>query len=129
MKHSILLVDDNRSITAPMAEFLQGAGYTVVVAQTASEARNALREARPSLVITDLRMETGNDEDGLALIRYIREAHPGLPVFILTASGAPETAAESIRLQVQKILGKPLSMPGLLATVQNFVNDFYGAIP
>jgi DNA-binding NtrC family response regulator len=128
MKHSILLVDDNRGITAPMAEYLQGAGYKVIVAHTTSEARKVLGEARLSLVITDLRMETGQDEDGLALIREIREKHPGLPVFILTASGSPDAAAESIRLQVQKFLGKPVSMPGLLATVQNFVNDFYGAV-
>ena len=127
MKHSILLVDDNEGITAPMAEYLQGAGFKVVVAHTASEARKALRETRWSLVITDLRMETGNDEDGLALIRYIRDEHPGLPVFILSASGSPDAEVESIRLQVQKFLGKPVSMPGLLAAVQNFVNDFYGS--
>ena len=127
MKHSILLVDDNRGITAPMAEYLEGAGYKVAVAHTASEARKVLREMRVSLVITDLRMETSNDEDGLALIRYIRESHPGLPVFILSASGSPDAATESIRLQVQKFMGKPVSMPGLLATVQDFVNDFYGA--
>ena len=128
MKHSILLVDDNRGITAPMAEYLERAGYEVVVAHTAMEARSALRRLRLSLVITDLRMENGTDEDGLGLIRYIRESHPGLPVFILSASGSPEAATESIRLQVQKFLGKPVSMPGLLATVQEFVNEFYGAV-
>jgi DNA-binding NtrC family response regulator len=128
MKHSILLVDDNRGITTPMAEYLERAGYEVAVAQTAAEARSALRRMRLSLVITDLRIENGTDEDGLGLIRYIREAHPGLPVFILSASGSPDAATESIRLQVQKFMGKPVSMPGLLATVQEFVNDFYGAV-
>ena len=128
MKHSILLVDDNHAITVPMSEYLQRAGYGVVVAHSVSEARNALNHNRLSLVITDLRMETGNDEDGLALIRYIRENHPGLPVFILSASGSPDANTESIRLQVQKFLGKPVSMPGLLNLVQNFVNDFYGPV-
>jgi DNA-binding NtrC family response regulator len=129
MKHSILVVDDNPGITVPMAEYLQRAGYEVIVAEDAAGARRALRQGRLSLVITDLRMETGHDEDGLALIRYIREVYPGLPVFVLTASGSPDTATEGLRLQVQKFLGKPVSMPGLLATVQEFVNDFYGAIP
>ena len=127
MKHSILLVDDNRGITAPMSEYLQRAGYEVFVAHSVVDARNILNQSRLSLVITDLRIETGNDEDGLSLIRYIRESRPGLPVFILSASGSPDAAAEGIRLQVQKFLGKPVSMPGLLATVQDFVHDFYGA--
>jgi DNA-binding response OmpR family regulator len=48
-------------------------------------------------------------------------------VFILTASGSPDTAAEGIRLQVNKFLGKPISMPRLLATVRQFLDEFYGA--
>lgn len=109
-----------------MSEYLERAGFEVCVAQSCAEAMRAVDGKRFSLVITDLRMETGKDDDGLDLIRYIREVRPGLPVFVLTASGAPEAAAEGIRLQVSKFLGKPLSMPGLLTTVQRFVVDFYG---
>jgi DNA-binding NtrC family response regulator len=72
-------------------------------------------------------MESGTDEDGLGFVRHLRKVKPGLPVFILTASGSPDTAAEAIRLQVNKILGKPISMPRLLATVRQFLDEFYGA--
>lgn len=126
MKHSILVVDDNPGVTAPMSEYLERAGYEVRVAQSSSEARNAIGGKNYSLVITDLRMESGCDEDGLGLIRYMQKVKPGLPVFILTASGEPEAAAEGIRLHVNKFLGKPISMPRLLNTVEEFVHDFYG---
>jgi DNA-binding NtrC family response regulator len=127
MKHSILVVDDNPGVTSPISEYLEKAGYEVRVAQSSSEAKNAIGGKNYSLIITDLRMETGRDADGLDFIRYVRMVKPGLPVFILTASGEPETAAAGIRLQVNRFLGKPISMPRLLNTVQKFVHDFYGS--
>lgn len=127
MKHSILVVDDNPGVTSPMSEYLERAGYEVRVAQSSSEARNAIGGKNYSLVITDLRMESGQDDDGLDFVRYVRTVKPGLPVFILTASGEPEAAAEGIRLQVSKFLGKPISMPRLLTTVTEFVTHFYGS--
>lgn len=128
MKHSILVVDDNAGVTSPMKEYLELGGFEVRVANTASEAKEAVEDKRFSLVITDLRMESGRDTDGLDFIRYMRDVCPGLPVFVLTASGSPETATESVRLQVNKFLGKPVSMPGLLLTVRDFVEDFYGVL-
>jgi len=127
MKHSILIVDDNLGVSAPMAEYLENAGIEVKVAQSSVDAKKAIGGKSFSLVITDLRMESGTDEDGLEFVRHLRKVKPGLPVFILTASGSPDTAAEGIRLQVNKILGKPISMPKLLATVRQFLNEFYGA--
>lgn len=108
-----------------MAEYLGNAGYHVCVANSGAEAKRAVMERRFSLVITDLRMETGRDEDGLDFVRYVREHRPGLPVFVLTASGSPEAATEGVRLQVNRFLGKPVALSGLLATVQEFVDEFY----
>ena len=125
MKHSILVVDDNAAVVEPMSEYLHKAGYDVRQALSAAEAKDAVTEKNYSLVITDLRMETGRDEDGLAFIRYLHQSKPGLPVFVLTASGEPDAAAEGIRLNVSKYLGKPISMARLLSTVREFVDDFY----
>ncbi len=128
MKHSILMVDDNPGVTSPMSEFFERAGFAVRVARSARDAKSAVEERNYSLVITDLRMESGNDEDGLELIRHLRRTKPGLPVFILTASGSPGAESEGIRLNVDRYLGKPISMPKLLMTVKEFVGDFYGAV-
>lgn len=127
MKHSILVVEDNLGVASPMAEYLERNGFEVRVAQSAAEAKTMIGGKNFSLVITDLRMETGKDEDGLEFVRHLRRVKPGLPVFILTASGSADTATEGVRLLVQKFLGKPISMPHLLKTVRTFLDDFYGA--
>jgi DNA-binding NtrC family response regulator len=72
-------------------------------------------------------METGKDSDGLEFIRYLKKVKPGLPVFILTASGSSDAATEGVRLLVSKFLEKPISMPSLLATIRKFLEEFYGA--
>ena len=126
MRHSLLVVDDNRALTAPMTEYFERAGFNVTVANSAAEAKDAVEDKRFSLVITDLRLEHGRDEDGLELIRFVRQNSPGMPVFVLTASGEPETASEGLRLNVDRYLGKPISLPKLLNTVQEFVGHFYG---
>lgn len=108
-----------------MAEYLEQGGFGVHVSHSAKEAITATQCKNYSLVITDLRMETGSDEDGLNLIRHLRRSKPGLPIFILTASGAPEAATESYRLNVDKFIGKPIMMSRLLATVRDFLADFY----
>jgi DNA-binding NtrC family response regulator len=128
VRHSILVVDDNPGITVPMTEYMERAGFVVQVAQNAAEAKKCVDRRSFSLVITDLRMDSGRDEDGLDFVRHIRQHKPGLPVFILTASGSVETASESVRLQVDRFLGKPISMSKLLMEVREFVGEFYGAV-
>ncbi len=127
MKHSILIVDDNAAVSSPMKEYFERAGYDVRAVSSAQEAVTALGASKNySLVITDLRMETGSEADGLGLVRQIRTKKPGLPVFVLTASGAPEAATESYRLRVDKFIGKPVSMHRLLKMVEDFLAGLYG---
>lgn len=129
MKHSILIVEDNPSVATPLAEYLELAGYEVRIARSAHEAKSAISGKSFSLIVTDLRMESGRDEDGLDLVRHVHNAKPGLPVFVLTASGSPDSAAEVVRLDVQKFLPKPISLPKLLGTVNDFVRQFYAGLP
>jgi DNA-binding NtrC family response regulator len=126
VKHSILIVEDNVGVAAPMAEYLERGGYEIRTLPSAAEAKLAIHAKNYSLVITDLRMETGKDSDGLEFIRYLKKVKPGLPVFILTASGSSDAATEGVRLLVSKFLEKPISMPSLLATIRKFLEEFYG---
>ena len=111
-----------------MTEYLERAGFMVKVACNGAEARKEVDGHSFSLVITDLRLENGRDEDGLALVRHVRQHRPGMPVFVLTASGELESASEGVRLNVERFLGKPISMAKLLTEVQAFVGEFYGVV-
>lgn len=126
MKHSILIVDDNQAVSTPIKDYFERAGFSVRAAGSAEQALAAIGGKNYSLVITDLRMESGSEADGLGLVRSLRRTKPGLPIFVLTASGAPEAAAESYRLRVDKFIGKPVPLHVLLNMVQEFLGRLYG---
>ena len=77
----LLLVDDERSIREPLAQYLSRNGFRVTAVESASEARVRLNANAIDLVILDIMMP---GEDGLSLCRHIRETSE-IPVILLTA--------------------------------------------
>src|SRR3546814_165141 len=80
-KPHLLLVDDERSIREPLAQYLSRNGFRVTAVESAAEARTRLAANTIDLVVLDIMMP---GEDGLSLCRHIRE-HGDLPVILLTA--------------------------------------------
>ena len=110
----ILLVDDDAGLLRLLSLRLRSAGYEVLTAESGEEALARLPQARPDLVITDLRM---GGMDGLALHDALRETHPSLPVIILTAHGSIPEAVEATRRGVFGFMAKPFDGQNLLAEV------------
>jgi CheY-like chemotaxis protein len=77
-----LLGDDEDLLRHVLAEQLEDAGYSIVVAGSGSEALNLLGSRRSGRCPRDGPLYAGMD--GLALIDAAREAHPRLPAALLT---------------------------------------------
>ena len=82
----LLLVDDERSIREPLAQYLAKQGFRVTQSADAESARTRLAAYAIDLVILDIMMP---GEDGLSLCRHIA-ATSDTPVILLTAK-AEET--------------------------------------
>ena len=65
---------------------LEGQGYAVIEARDEAEARAALGQSLPSVVLSDLRLPDG---DGFGVLRAAKDADPDLPVIVMTAYGSP----------------------------------------
>jgi DNA-binding NtrC family response regulator len=112
----ILVVDDEADIRETISGILADEGYAVRLAANAAEAREAVRQSRPDLVLLDVWMP---DVDGISLLREWSEAgSPRCPVVILSGHGTVETAVEATRLGAVDFVEKPLSLTKLLRTVQ-----------
>ena len=80
---TVLLVDDDVAGMTMLKTALERCGATVHVVQSVAAARRSLSERLPQIVVTDLVMP---GEDGLALLRHVRETiAPRIPVLALTA--------------------------------------------
>src|SRR5207237_3797649 len=116
MPHSgdVLLVDDDPDLLKLISLCPPSAGYRVRTADSGETALAALAVARPSPVITDLKMP---GIDGLALFDAIHRQHPALPVIILTAHGTIPEAVFATQRGVFGFLTKPFDSQELLQKV------------
>ncbi|MEJ2454825.1 MAG: sigma-54 dependent transcriptional regulator [Candidatus Thiodiazotropha sp.] len=112
----VLVVDDEPEIRNLVKEILEDEAYEVALAADGQEARKALRERRPELILLDIWMP---DVDGITLLKEWGEEE-GLPcpVIMMSGHGTVETAVEATRLGAYDFLEKPLSMAKMLLTIE-----------
>jgi two-component system, NtrC family, response regulator len=114
----ILIVDDDASIIASLALLLKQSGFTSTAASTPDEALKCLAGENISLVLQDMnfsRQTTG--EEGLKLLRDIKNARPRLPVILITAWGSIPLAVRGIQNGAADFITKPWTKQQLLQSV------------
>jgi two-component system NtrC family response regulator len=109
----ILVVDDDSSLRSIMKMQLEEAGYQVSLASDGAEAYDLLREIRPQLVITDLKMPTS----GLELLRLVSAEEVPPTLIIITAFGTVETAVQAMKMGAYDYVTKPLDFEALVLVV------------
>ena len=104
-KRLILLVEDEESITIPLAEALQREGFEARVAGTAAEAIRLGTKLRPDLVLLDLMLPDGS---GFDVCRELRAASR-VPIIILSAKGEEADRVVGLELGADDYVTKPFS--------------------
>ncbi|KXO11105.1 sigma-54-dependent transcriptional regulator [Marinobacter excellens] len=115
---TILLVEDDQSLGQLLAEELEMDGYTMLRAGTVDEARQQLREQRPSLIVSDLRLPDG---DGLQVLSFQQAEHPGIPFIVITAFGTVDQAVDALKAGADDFLTKPLSTDHLRLKIKRLL--------
>jgi two-component system chemotaxis response regulator CheY len=115
---SILVIDDDPSILATVADALDDEGYEVRTASNGADGLVALAEDLPALVLLDMRMPI---LDGWGFVRALHERGIEVPIVVMTAAqdarrwGQEVGAVESV--------SKPFDLSSLLDTVARLVQD------
>jgi DNA-binding NtrC family response regulator len=114
-KARILVVDDEANARSALAEILKEEGYAAETAGDGFKALSKLEEFGPDLILSDLKMP---GMDGVELLRKVKEQDPELPVVLMTAFGAVETAVSAMREGAVDYLVKPLNTDELLVVLE-----------
>ncbi|MGH8178483.1 MAG: response regulator, partial [Steroidobacter sp.] len=77
----ILVIDDDRDIRKPLAEYLRRRGFRTSVAADGKEMDRVLATAKVDLIVLDIMMP---GEDGLSICRRLQETSQ-IPIILLTA--------------------------------------------
>jgi DNA-binding NtrC family response regulator len=113
-KTRLLVVDDDENLRWVTQTQLEDAGYHVGTAADGHAALRAIRDQRPALVITDLKMP---GMSGMELLEKIKASEPELPVLMVTAFGTIQSAVEAVKNGAYDYLTKPIDYDELLLTV------------
>ncbi|HEY0648720.1 response regulator transcription factor [Phenylobacterium sp.] len=111
---TVLVVEDDRSLSAALAATLKAAGYRPVSAGSAAEGLRWFAHYAPDLVLLDLGLP---DRDGLSVIREIRQRSP-TPIVVLSARNAEAAKVEALDLGADDYVAKPFGVEELLARVR-----------
>jgi DNA-binding response OmpR family regulator len=105
--------DDSPGIRLICRVNLEAEGYRVLGAANLTQARTALAESEPAVVLLDVHV---GSEDGLAFLDEIREGYPELPVVLLTGS----VEIDRVRGRADGAIAKPFELDELRDAVSPF---------
>jgi DNA-binding NtrC family response regulator len=112
---TILLVEDRDSLRTMLRLALEGHGHQVVEASDQPQALERLRDSSPAVVLSDLRLPSG---DGFGVLAAAKESDPELPVIVMTAFGGIQEAVQAMKAGAMDFLAKPVDPDHLLLLVE-----------
>jgi len=101
---TLLLVDDDATFCAVLAEALARRGFAVRVAAAVEEGMALAGEESPEYAVVDLRMP---GTTGLELVKRLHQLDPNTRIVMLTGYASVATAVEAIKLGAVHYLAKP----------------------
>jgi len=111
---SILVIEDDPSIAAVVADALRGTARSVRRASTATQGVAAARDEPPGLIVLDLGLP---DLDGVSVCRKLRDT-TRVPIVVLSARQAERDKVQLLNAGADDYVTKPFSTPEFVARVQ-----------
>ena len=113
---SVLVVDDDPTVSDVVRRYLEHAGYLVTLAADGEAALSEHERVRPDLVILDLMLP---GLDGLEVCRRIRQRTEQVPIIMLTALGEEMDRITGLQLGADDYVTKPFSPRELVLRAQS----------
>lgn len=114
----ILIVEDEKKISALIRKGLEEDDYTVIQAYDGEKAEQLINEEHFDLVILDIMLPK---KDGLEILSDLRKQNNELPVLMLTAKGTVDDRVCGLDSGADDYLVKPFAVTELLARVRSLL--------
>jgi DNA-binding response OmpR family regulator len=111
----ILIIEDDRRLSAALVSGIEGAGYEVSAASSAEEGFFLVHRLQPDLLLLDLTLPQRN---GLDILHQLRAEGVDVRVLILTSHNTVEDRVAGLTTGADDYMGKPFSFPELMARIE-----------
>lgn len=112
----LLVVDDDQTATAALADLLHDEGYAIEVAHRGDEALALERSFLPDLLIADMHMPVMS---GVELLTALRQQRRCVPVILMTTDASEAARRRAHELGASDVLDKPLILRDMLASIRH----------
>lgn len=118
----LLLIDDDIAVQTSLSLLFKREGFSVRMADGPFETREALEQETPEAILLDMNfsVDTSGD-DGLRLLRYIRERLPSVPVLLITGWGSIDLAVQGMKAGAADFITKPWQNDHLVQSVKTAI--------
>jgi CheY-like chemotaxis protein len=100
-----------------LQRYFTSLGFAVYEATSLEQAMQCAAAAEYALVLSDLRMGGGGGQEGLQLVRFVRERSARSGIIVLTAYADPQIIADAKSLGADRVLQKPQTFKELVRVI------------
>ncbi|PID94000.1 MAG: DNA-binding response regulator [Bacteroidetes bacterium] len=122
---TVLILDDEKSFTEELQEYLELKNFRVFTAHTPQEGFQILHQKEVDLMILDVRLPEMN---GIEVLKRVKESHPNIEVIIVSGHGDMDTVISALRSGATDYLTKPfrhLDIQIAIERTQKYLNLLY----
>ncbi len=121
----LLIIEDDINLASTLARRLTKQGFICDVAHNQSDALLRARQLVPDSILLDMKL---GDDNGLMLIKPLRNLLENTHIVLLTGFASIATAVEAMRLGANDYLTKPIDMATLLKALNNETSELQTSI-
>jgi two-component system nitrogen regulation response regulator NtrX len=118
MKHEVLVIDDNFDIRNLISNILKEKNYDVREAANYGQAIFEIDKKLPDLAVVDVKLDKGENKDGIDLLKKIKKLTDLVPVIMISGHANVQMAVDSLKLGAYEFITKPFASEQLL----NFIS-------
>jgi DNA-binding NtrC family response regulator len=116
----ILIVDDEKHISAALASLVKAEGFKALVAREGIAALETIRSESPDLMLSDIKMP---GMDGMELMRRAKDVDPDLPIVMITAYAEIHGAVKAIKAGAHDYLSKPFNNQEVIRVIHRALSE------
>jgi DNA-binding response OmpR family regulator len=120
MKHTVLVVEDDKGIREAIGIYLRNQGYEALLAENGKEGLQLIDTNEIHLAIVDIMMPV---MDGMEMVQIAREKHD-FPILFLSAKSEEVDKVSGLMLGADDYMTKPFSSMELMARVASLLRRY-----
>ena len=122
---TLLVVADNADTQTVILEHARAKGHSVISATTPALGLTTFDMTQPDIVIMDLFLP---EQEGLRLVKQIRERRPTCPVLLLTDAGHGESMMEGLRAGALDYVQQPIHEDAFAQALQRAIHSLPASV-